>query len=52
VAGLGYVGLLAGPASIGLLTTWVPLTTAFVVPIACCVLAGVLATRALERVDA
>lgn len=52
VAGLGYVGLLAGPASIGLLTTWVPLTTAFVVPIACCVLAGVLATHALERVDA
>lgn len=52
VAGLGYVGLLAGPASIGLLTTWVPLTTAFVVPIACCVVAGLLAPTALREVDA
>jgi MFS family permease len=52
VAGFGYVGLLAGPATIGLLTTWVPLTTAFVVPIACCVLAGLLATTALVEVDA
>ncbi len=52
VAGLGYVGLLAGPASIGMLTTWVPLTTAFAVPITCCVLAGLLAPTALRQVDA
>jgi hypothetical protein len=30
----------------------VPLTTAFVVPIACCVLAGLLATTALVEVNA
>lgn len=52
VAGLGYVGLLAGPASIGLLTTWVPLTTAFAVPVACCLLAGLLAPRTLRPVSA
>ncbi|MCU1644768.1 MAG: Membrane protein MosC [Nocardia sp.] len=33
VFGLGYVGLLAGPAIIGWLTTVVPLTTAMVVPL-------------------
>lgn len=48
IAGLGYVGLLAGPASIGLLTAWVPLTTAFALPIGCCVLAGILAPRTLR----
>ena len=48
IAGFGYVGLLAGPATIGLLTTWVPLTTAFLVPIVGCVLAGLLAPRALR----
>ena len=49
LAGLGYVGLLAGPAVIGMLTTWVPLTTAFVVPIVGCVLAGLLAPIALRQ---
>lgn len=48
VAGTGYVGLLAGPAVIGLLTSWVPLSTAFAVPIAGCLVAGILAPRALE----
>lgn len=48
VAGLGYLGLLAGPACIGLLTAWVPLTTAFVVPIIGCVAAGLLAPRVLH----
>ncbi len=47
VTSAGYLGLLAGPAVIGILTRWVPLTTAFVVPIAGCVLAGLLARRAL-----
>ncbi len=48
VAGFGYVGLLAGPAVIGILTDWVPLTTAFAVPIVCCVAGGLLAPRALR----
>jgi MFS family permease len=48
IAGLGYVGLLAGPATIGFLTAWVPLTTAFTLPIGCCVLAGMLAPRTLR----
>jgi MFS family permease len=48
IAGLGYVGLLAGPASIGLLTAWMPLTTAFLLPVGCCVLAGLLAPGTLR----
>ena len=52
IAGFGYVGLLAGPATIGLLTAWVPLTTAFLVPIVGCVLAGLLAPRALRTAAA
>ncbi len=48
VAGTGYLGLLAGPAIIGILTNWVSLTTAFAVPIIGCVLAGLLAPRALR----
>lgn len=48
VAGFGYVGLLAGPAIIGILTDWVPLTTAFAIPIACCIAGGLLAPRALR----
>ncbi|MEU4668068.1 MFS transporter [Amycolatopsis sp. NPDC023774] len=39
VVGLGYVGLLAGPALIGGLTRWMPLNVAFAVPFALCVAA-------------
>lgn len=48
VAGFGYVGLIAGPAIIGILTEWVSLTTAFIVPIVGCVASGLLAPRALK----
>ncbi|WP_306746607.1 MFS transporter [Saccharothrix yanglingensis] len=52
VVGLGYVGLLAGPALIGGLAHWIPLNVAFIVPVALClvavVFAGVLAPRAVE----
>ncbi|KQY60376.1 hypothetical protein ASD11_13075 [Aeromicrobium sp. Root495] len=51
VTGCGYLGLLAGPSVIGLLTGWVPLTTAFVVPLVGCVLASALAPRALRPVE-
>lgn len=47
VTSLGYVGLLAGPSVIGLLTNVVPLTTAFALPIAGCLAAGLLAPKAL-----
>ncbi|MEV4597117.1 MFS transporter [Amycolatopsis sp. NPDC049253] len=43
VVGLGYVGLLAGPALIGGLTRWMPLNVAFAVPFALCVAAVVAA---------
>ena len=52
LGGIGYLGLLAGPSAIGMLTVWIPLTTAFVVPIVGCVLAGLLAPMALRPVDA
>ncbi|WP_053731323.1 MFS transporter [Nocardia sp. NRRL S-836] len=46
VAGLGYIGVLAGPAVIGWLTHLVPLNVAFVLPVVFCVVtafaAGVL----------
>ncbi|WP_431047954.1 MFS transporter [Streptomyces sp. P1-3] len=46
VAGLGYVGMLAGPAVIGPLTGLVPLNVTFLLPVALCVVvacaAGVL----------
>ncbi|MCW2771302.1 MAG: transporter [Aeromicrobium sp.] len=48
VTGMGYLGLLAGPSIIGLLTHWVSLTTAFAVPIVGCLLAGLLAPSALR----
>lgn len=48
VAGFGYLGLLAGPAVIGILTEWVPLTTAFIVPIVGCLASGLLAPNALR----
>jgi MFS family permease len=38
VVGLGYVGLLAGPALIGALTHWMPLNAAFALPVILCVL--------------
>jgi MFS family permease len=37
VVGLGYVGLLAGPALIGGLTHWMPLNVAFALPVILCV---------------
>ncbi|MFG2890435.1 MFS transporter [Streptomyces sp. NPDC048248] len=49
VAGLGYLGMLAGPAVIGPLTHAVPLNITFLLPVALCVLAacaaGVLRAR-------
>ncbi|MCL3817699.1 MFS transporter [Aeromicrobium wangtongii] len=47
VTSMGYLGLLAGPSLIGLLTNWVSLTTAFALPIVGCLAAGLLAPRAL-----
>ncbi|HET6711029.1 MFS transporter [Amycolatopsis sp.] len=43
VVGLGYVGLLAGPALIGGLTHWLPLNVTFAVPVVLCVLAALFA---------
>ncbi|WP_166022876.1 MFS transporter [Streptomyces chilikensis] len=40
VAGLGYLGMLAGPAVIGWLTHFVPLNLALLLPVACCVAAA------------
>ncbi|MDT7728575.1 MAG: hypothetical protein QOI21_5151 [Actinomycetota bacterium] len=51
VVGLGYVGLLAGPAAIGGLTHWVPLNVAFVLPIALCVVAAVSASVLMPRTE-
>ncbi|TDW81579.1 sugar phosphate permease [Kribbella pratensis] len=38
VVGLGYVGLLAGPALIGGLAHWMPLNIAFILPVVLCIL--------------
>ncbi|TWD75432.1 fucose permease [Kribbella amoyensis] len=43
VVGLGYVGLLAGPAVIGGLAHWMPLNVAFVLPVVLCVLTFIAA---------
>ncbi|MEV5077832.1 MFS transporter [Streptomyces sp. NPDC093064] len=43
VAGLGYLGMLAGPAVIGWLTRLVPLNLTFFLPVACCAVAAVTA---------
>ncbi|MGI5228981.1 MFS transporter [Actinoallomurus sp. CA-142502] len=43
VAGLGYLGMLAGPAVIGPLTRLVPLNVTFFLPVAFCVTAAVTA---------
>jgi MFS family permease len=53
VVGLGYVGLLAGPALIGGLTHWMPLNVAFVLPVLLCVLTVIAAPvlRPRERND-
>ncbi|MBT2489529.1 MFS transporter [Streptomyces sp. ISL-96] len=49
VAGLGYLGMLAGPAIIGPLTHFVPLNLTFLLPVAFCVVAacaaGILRSR-------
>ncbi|PWW63539.1 MFS transporter [Actinokineospora spheciospongiae] len=47
VVGLGYLGLLAGPAVIGGLTHWVALNTAFALPVALCVV-GAVGARVLR----
>lgn len=58
VAGLGYLGMLAGPAVIGPLTHVIPLNLTFFLPVAFCVLAactaGILRPRstAAPRVEA
>ncbi|GGP77852.1 MFS transporter [Saccharothrix coeruleofusca] len=49
VVGLGYVGLLAGPALIGGLAHWMPLNTAFLVPVVLCVLAAVFGSVIAPR---
>jgi MFS family permease len=43
VVGLGYVGLLAGPALIGGLTHWMPLNVAFALPVILCVVTVIAA---------
>ncbi|WP_043536458.1 MFS transporter [Saccharomonospora cyanea] len=43
VAGLGYLGMLAGPAVIGPLTQLVPLNLTFFLPVALCLVAAVTA---------
>ncbi|MFD0356913.1 MFS transporter [Streptomyces sp. NPDC127110] len=50
VAGLGYLGMLAGPAVIGPLTRLVPLGPALLLPVACCAFAA-LAAGALRPRD-
>lgn len=56
VAGLGYLGMLAGPAIIGPMTHFVPLNVAFLLPVAFCaiasVAAGTLASRPEPRPEA
>ncbi|MEW2165313.1 MFS transporter [Streptomyces sp. NPDC007084] len=58
VAGLGYLGMLAGPAVIGPLTRFVPLNVTFFLPVAFCVVAACAAgivrppSRAAEPVEA
>lgn len=52
VVGMGYLGLLAGPALIGILTYFMPLNMAFFLPVGCCIAAAlsapVLKTRPLR----
>ncbi|MGW3667805.1 MFS transporter [Streptomyces sp. NPDC005141] len=55
VAGLGYLGMLAGPAVIGPLTQFVPLNITFLLPVAFCVVAacaaGILRPQPSGRVE-
>ncbi|MER5383040.1 MFS transporter [Streptomyces sp. NPDC002688] len=55
VAGLGYLGMLAGPAVIGPLTRFVPLNITFLLPVAFCVVAacaaGILQPQPSGRVE-
>ncbi|WP_432938893.1 MFS transporter [Kribbella sp. CA-253562] len=53
VVGLGYVGLLAGPALIGGLAHWMPLNIAFLLPVVLCVLTvlGAPVLRSREPAD-
>ncbi|WP_078849423.1 MFS transporter [Streptomyces sp. NRRL F-5126] len=51
VAGLGYLGMLAGPALIGALTRYVPLNAAFLVPVLLCAVAAAAARILRPRVD-
>jgi MFS family permease len=43
VAGIGYLGMLAGPAVIGPMTHFIPLNRAFFLPVIFCVIAGFIA---------
>jgi len=52
VAGLGYLGLLAGPAIIGGLNHWMDLPRTFWLPTAGCLVAGLVAARLLSRPSA
>lgn len=49
VVGMGYLGLLAGPSVIGALSSFAGLNHAFVVPLLGCLVAAVLAPRALRH---
>lgn len=40
VVGMGYLGFLAGPAAIGWITAFVPLTVAMVIPLSCVLIAA------------
>ncbi|MFD7895528.1 MFS transporter [Streptomyces sp. NPDC059743] len=55
VAGLGYLGMLAGPAIIGPLTHFIPLNVTFFLPVAFCVIAAgtarILGTTTVTRVS-
>lgn len=52
VSSFGYLGLLAGPSLIGVLTNWMPLQVAFFVPILACCSAAILAPLALRPKEA
>jgi len=49
VVGMGYIGLLAGPAIIGGLSQLIPLTVAMLLPLSFMVIAAVFAKRILNQ---